>query len=698
MLISILCFAQGCAVFKSPLLPQGYEFGDALTHRLNFKEALVKSDIDEIIPQARAFAKINTLAKKNISALNILLKSYAKEKNLISILNKLKSDDESANTINLALVLALFPIQRNHILGVLSRAEKPLHIEIYPALLAANINAKRLIKRVSLDKLEDILTPLINSLSINLYKFSEQAKNKMWFKPSHSNTWQAAFALHYVPTSGALSGSIVHLQANMSYDIKVEVTDRGELYERLYSAKTRPNSPPIDPQKIIYLKDIYEGGALDLSAFDINGSKDGWTKIIGDDVVIDAGNDADASLFLGNAEYVMLENITIKGGKRFGIHSVKAHHIWIDGCNVSEFGRKANDYRGGKGYEIADSAKPINYDAGIFLRQTGVVVIENCEVHSPNHSANHWGNGHPNGSSAMLVSAKHPKAEYSGQYIVRHNRFFGTKKVRFNDVIESRSNIRHHGGFLRDSAIHDNYLAFANDDVIELDGGQSNVLIYNNTITQGYCGISLAPNMIGPSYVFNNDISDLGDERGSEWAAFKMGGLFSAPSGKTFIFQNYVDVKANGIAAGGIRGDLTFWAETRNNIFRLSSFRDQKRGYGIRDTQSYYRNRYKGDLILNLVTRKHEAITRLNNENVSPYAASDNESAQLTANSLQRLKVKDNNRINNFSYPTELSSSLRDKVSENTTDILSDEKARNVVKLLNKDYIAIGVLELPYED
>ena len=49
MLISILYFAQGCAVFESPLLSQGYEFGEALTHRLNFKETLVKSDIDEIV-------------------------------------------------------------------------------------------------------------------------------------------------------------------------------------------------------------------------------------------------------------------------------------------------------------------------------------------------------------------------------------------------------------------------------------------------------------------------------------------------------------------------------------------------------------------------------------------------------------------------------------------------------------------------
>ena len=86
--------------------------------------------------------------------------------------------------------------------------------------------------------------------------------------------------------------------------------------------------------------------------------------------------------------------------------------------------------------------------------------------------------------------------------IVRNNRLYGSDTNRFNDVIEGRQNSWRNGGFVRDSAIYGNYLAFANDDLVELDGGQRNVLFYNNELTQGYTGISVAPNRLGPNYIF----------------------------------------------------------------------------------------------------------------------------------------------------------------------------------------------------
>lgn len=98
-------------------------------------------------------------------------------------------------------------------------------------------------------------------------------------------------------------------------------------------------------------------------------------------------------------------------------------------------------------------------------------MIEECEVHSPNLGANNWSVGHPKGANALQVWAYHDSDAYRGEFIVRNNRFYGSQDHRFNDVIEGRMNTERRGGFVKNSAIHGNYLAYANDDLIEIDGG-----------------------------------------------------------------------------------------------------------------------------------------------------------------------------------------------------------------------------------
>jgi hypothetical protein len=278
---------------------------------------------------------------------------------------------------------------------------------------------------------------------------------------------------------------------------------------------------------------------------------------------------------------------------------LKAHHIWIKGCDISQYGREGQDIRNGVAYATTESTKPLNYDSGIYLAQTGVVTVENCEIHSPNGKANSWEYGHPNGPNAMLIWAYHPTEAYQGQYIIRNNRFYGSPEHRFNDVIEGRKNFYRSGAFVRDSAIHNNYLAYANDDLIELDGGQSNVLFYDNELTQGYCGVSTAPNMLGPSYVFNNYIYDLGDERGKEWTAIKMGGLISRPAGITNLFENLIITNRNGVAASRVDSDSTFWLNAQNNIIITRRLNNMV-GYGIYDKQFYEGSVFTNNVIYNM--------------------------------------------------------------------------------------------------
>jgi hypothetical protein len=366
-----------------------------------------------------------------------------------------------------------------------------------------------------------------------------------------------------------------------------------------FSFSTKPNSPPIDPNKIYYLSEIYSGGQLNLEELNIFGSEDGYAKIVGDDTVIDAGNDVLSAVHIGRQAYVMLENLTIKGGKRYGIYSDRTHDIWIRGCDISNFGRHPAELRNGIAYQDDTVTSPINYDSGIYLEKTGVSVIENCDIHTPNLGANHWGYGHPKGANAIQVWAFHPDEEYRGQMIIRNNKLYGTNELRFNDVIEGRKNTWRNGGFVRDSAIYGNYLAYANDDLIELDGGQRNVLFYDNELTQGYVGVSIAPNMLGPSYIFHNYIHDLGDQRKKEWTAIKTGGLLSKPSGKAFIIENLIVTNRNGIAASRVANDNTFWLDVRNNII-ITRKNSNKVGYGIFDEQYYDGSIFLNNLIHNV--------------------------------------------------------------------------------------------------
>ncbi len=463
------------------------------------------------------------------------------------------------------------------------------------------------------------IQPLFHSASITLFERSQTDRASVRFKQRESEEWQAGMDLQWDPVRGALSGSIVKLQADTDYQIEVTLTTPDAIQETQYSFKTRSESPPINPDLVYQIADIYNGGILDLQALNIKGAEDGWAKIIGSPDTPIVAADADRfGINIGNSSYVVLENVTVRGGYKYGIRADRAHHIWIKGCDISEFGQKTQDIRNGLAYASASDANPINYDAGIGMYYTGVVTVEDCTIHSPNSKANSWQHGHPRGPSAMLVLANNPNPDFQGQYVIRNNRFFGTDTHRFNDILESRSNGRVFGGLLRDSAVHDNYFAYANDDLIELDGGQSNVLVYNNELEQGFVGVSAIPNMLGPSYIFNNYIHNLGDERGAAWTGIKLGGLITAPAGITMIFENLIENRiANGIAASRYKGDHTFWTDSRNNVI-LSLSEAETFGFGILDRNKYSSSFFKNNFIYNQKLQQAKVEARIDEYGADP--------------------------------------------------------------------------------
>jgi hypothetical protein len=664
-----LLFA-GCQVFEKPQQTQSKgQLGDYLIAALKSAEIEKKQNISDIEQISAVLQKAYKNTSIPESTVKLLKKSPALSAQLIKFLSQgydleqflieQTNKNSSAQQTSILLGLKLFPTNRYRILEALALNVKIKNDDIVAAGLLANLELTFMFSATASQDEFIKVEPLFHSASITLINQQQSNSVQIQYKAIESDNWLDALPLQWEPIRGALSGSIVRLQSDTKYELYISLFNGGELIENIQQTfKTRSESPTINPDLVYKLSDIYTEGQLDLEALNIQGEEDGWAKIIGDaDTIIQAFETDKQAINIGNNSYIYFENITVKGGRFNAIKSNKAHHLWFNGCNVSGWGRNANIVRNGKSYENESDTKPINYDAGFFLEKSGVIVIENCEVHSPNMGANNWGTGHPHGTTALLLLARHSNTDYQGQYVIRYNRFYGSDEKRFNDVIESRSNGRVWGGFIRDSAIHDNYLAYANDDIIELDGGQSNILFYNNEIEQGFCGISATPNMLGPSYIFNNYIHNLGDDRGVSWAAIKLGGLLSAPAGIVNIFENFIKTASNGITGARFANDKTFWVNAKNNILIQQKYNAGKMGFSILDTEKYYDSVFDNNFIFNTVIEEGLVDADITTPfDYTSYTKQQLSQYFLTKEQQANIQIKAKDKIPNFSLITESSS------------------------------------------
>jgi hypothetical protein len=654
-LATMLMTLASCSVLKRP--DPGSSVNNQHGAAIQSQNAASNASSESELSTALSKMKISKAARVVVSQHKAnIINLYRTDTLLLVIQNQYRDNklaeklvDNNDTSSAISTLVRLFPIDAYRILTYVTE-NSLINEDTLLVIAVENKLDPTIVLEASATGMENSVTPLIHSAGIVIYGQDEDYTSEVRYREVGDNTWLPALKLAWEPIYGALSGSIVHLNADTEYEVEIEITDyNGYKEEYSFNFQTRPNSPPIDSNKIYYLSEIYSGGQLDLEALNIQGSEDGYAKIIGDGQVIEASSDFLSAVNIGSQSYIMLENLTIKGGERYGIFAKNTHNIWIKGCDISKYGRIASVYKNGKGYSSETSTVPINYDSGIYLEKTGISVIEECEIHDPNGKANHWGNGHPNGPNALQIYAYHPDEAYRGQMIVRNNRLYGSATHRFNDVIEGRKNFWRNGGFVRDSAIYGNYLAYANDDLIEIDGGQRNVLVYENEITQGYAGISIAPNRLGPSYVFHNYIHDLGDERGKEWTAIKAGGLMSQPGGKTYIIENHINTARNGIAASSVDGDSTFWIEVINNVIINHNF-NNKVGLEVYDSQKYYASTFTNNIMFNTQINAPNLDIATNNLVEHPLTY-DSEfiSTYLEAEELHFLPIQSNNWVPNFS-------------------------------------------------
>lgn len=384
------------------------------------------------------------------------------------------------------------------------------------------------------------------------------------YRQKNENEWKKAYTPMYDSICTQFRGSIVNLSSGTEYEVRAVIKDKygDEIQTHENNICTWTDNPTIGRE--IKLSDIYSGSGP-VVIRNLHGDEKSWIRIDCEGKEINAGYNQIAAVLMYDCEYVIFENAVITGGDRYGIDVTgRCKNIRISNCDVSGWGREGwLDLRLGN---YMYDGNPRNLEGGIMLGEVTNVTVERCYIHDPNTKTNTWKgptwkNLHPCGSDAITM------AMMSGM-VVRYNDFIGSDSHRWNDAMESYANgsrIMHGTG--DDSDVYGNMFYCSEDDCIELDGGQMNVRVYNNRMEQSLCGISTAPNMSGPSYIFRNLITDLGtsdnDQTGS---VIKAGGSPDKINGVQYLFNNTFDSPTHIMRNVGYSG-LEYHAVTRNNIF-----------------------------------------------------------------------------------------------------------------------------------
>ncbi len=337
-------------------------------------------------------------------------------------------------------------------------------------------------------------------------------------------SWLPAFPPVYVAEDGMYRGSIVDLEEDTEYELQVTAGADSVLAEKTF----RTWSSQVPVAKTIVLDDTNFAGRL---AVKESGSAEGWIRITAKKGFVLRNDRSGPLVELNKVKYVLLEGLTLRGGLKEAVTIRNCEYVRVVNCDIAGWGRTGTQRFDRDGKFYTDNGTAINWDSAILVSRSLGTVIERCYIHDPVSRANSWYYSHPAGPQA--VGMDKPRST-----VVRYNDFIGSDLHRWNDAIEGAGNYHLDGGFNRDADIYGNLMCFANDDALEIDGGQTNVRVFLNKFEVCLCAVSIQGCMSGPSYVFRNLLVNMGDERGLAGQTIKTSSHANGPSAVSFIFNN----------------------------------------------------------------------------------------------------------------------------------------------------------------
>lgn len=366
------------------------------------------------------------------------------------------------------------------------------------------------------------VVPLFNACSV--YYKSPPVDGLSTSYRKRGGQWQPAFPLVYVNEDGMYRGSIVNLEENTLYEVRL--TDAGGKVLAHTRFRTWRSDVPV-ARTIVLDADNFTGRYVVKDS----GTPDGWVKITARKGFVLRNDRTGPLLELDGVKNVLVEGLTLRGGLRNIITIKRCRNVRVVNCDLAGWGRTGIQRFDRDGKYYTKSGNPVNWDCAILLSRTEGTVIERCYIHDPVNKANSWYYSHPAGPEAVGVDR--PEST-----VLRYNDFIGSDEHRWNDAVEGAGNFHIDGGFNRDADIYGNLMCYANDDAIEIDGGQTNVRVFQNKFEGCLCGVSIQGCMSGPSYVFGNLLVNMGDERGLAGQTIKTSSHANGPHAVSFIFNN----------------------------------------------------------------------------------------------------------------------------------------------------------------
>lgn len=401
--------------------------------------------------------------------------------------------------------------------------------------------------------------PSFNSCSVEMDCPQPIEGISLEYRKVGGSGWNKVEVLPYYKDQPGYRTSITRLEEDSAYDVRFCVDGKQICKSRFFTWQSDvpvAETIELDPDKAQYPIRISKSGTAQ-----------GWVRYTAPKGKVFRNASKNPTFIIEDAKYVILEGMEFDGPQiHDGAIMVKnSTGVRILNCEIYGFGRVAPHLFDNWGRPTLNG-KRVNYDGAIQIFEgCSEVVVERCYIHDPAGRSNSWRYAHPVGNEAVMMYRP------AHSTVIRYNDFVGSDLHRFNDCVESNGNFAEDGGFNRDADIYGNFMIFANDDCIELDGGQRNVRCFDNRFEGSLVGCSIQGCMVSPSFVFGNVLSGLGEEFGSVGGGIKTGSGKHGPEARTYIYDNIWYNHSGGI---GMMSTLEahLWNNTlgkRNKISRL---------------------------------------------------------------------------------------------------------------------------------
>jgi len=391
------------------------------------------------------------------------------------------------------------------------------------------------------------------------------------YRQEGASAWKEALSMRFNPIPNTdldladYRGSIVELSPATRYEI--QLTLAGTETTTTFQAATWSEEFPAG--EVVRVGDSDQPLAISQS-----GTPTAYRIYDGRGATIDVRHQHDSCITI-DASYVIVRGFTLKGAgapkpklRPIGaIEILGGRNIVIEECDVSEWGRRDPKTGFGVDYESAI------YSQSESLRQ---LVVQRCKLHHPATDSNNWYEPkrptHPKGPQAISL------INTAGNHVFRYNECRSDLEHMFNDVIGGGGNGSYRGAPGPDSDIYGNAVSHCWDDGLEVEGGNRNVRVWNNYLTQTMMAIGNAATSIGPLYIWRNVAArsqHQPDGGGGNFIKMGFAGGEEWMTGHMYIFHNTLFRADDWLPTGGLGGTrIVKHAVSRNNILHVRAPRN----------------------------------------------------------------------------------------------------------------------------